>query len=137
MSYARHDFIIAALAVIVTLFVVGAGLASAVSVIYRSVLMRKEIATRRVLGARRSHIVAMFVLEGALGLWIGVLLGAAAVLALDGFFPGQLSTASVMTGAVLLLCSGAGGGWLAARHASRTSFRHSGLFDEPCQKWTG
>jgi hypothetical protein len=82
--------------------------AVAANVLYRSVVLDQEIKTRRMLGARRSQIVRMFLAENVIGVAAGVL-GAAAILAVGGL---ALSTGLVAVAALF-------GGWLAARHAVR------------------
>jgi ABC-type antimicrobial peptide transport system permease subunit len=109
------------------LFLLAVALAMGTNVLYRSVLLQREIATRRVLGARRSHIVAMFLLESIPGVSIGILFGAAAVVLGAVIFSDPFSLTSILISTVMLLCSGAVGGWLAARHASKHSLSQERL----------
>ena len=50
------SFVVVSAAVLILLSLVSGGIAIAGSVLYRSTVLRKEVATRRVIGARRSHI---------------------------------------------------------------------------------
>jgi ABC-type antimicrobial peptide transport system permease subunit len=54
------DFSVLSAAALILLSLVAGGVAIASSVLYRSTLLKKEAATRRVLGARRSQIARMF-----------------------------------------------------------------------------
>src|SRR5687768_13992692 len=121
MSYASYDFMIVGLGAITALFILGAALAPIALGVYRHSQMEREVATRRVLGARRAHIVTMFLAESLSGIGLGILLGL--------FLVERWSTV-VLVSVALLLCSAAVGSWLAARHASRTPFHKSGLFCE-------
>lgn len=100
---------------------VASGLTIASSVIQRSTELSREVATRRILGARRSDIVAMFLLENLPGIAIGVVLGSLVLLATS-------SLMSLLLSAALLTCAALVGGGLAGRHAARTPFSKSGLF---------
>jgi ABC-type antimicrobial peptide transport system permease subunit len=128
VSYARDCFMIAGMSVTIALLLCAAALATGTNVFYRSVLLEKEIATRRVLGARRSHIVAMFLLESMTGVSIGVLFGAVVVALTCLFVPASLPLTTMLISTVLLACAGAIGGWVTARHAANTPFGKSGLF---------
>jgi ABC-type antimicrobial peptide transport system permease subunit len=111
-------------AVLVVLSLVAGAVAVAGSVLYRSMLLRKEIATRRILGARRWHITRMFLSENVLGISAGIGLGtlALAVLHRSWFLPLALSSAVLLVAAALV------GGCLAGRHAAKVPFSASGLF---------
>ena len=128
MSYARDYFIIVGMSATIALLLCTAALATGTNVFYRSVLLEKEIATRRVLGARRSHIVAMFLLESMTGVSIGILFGAVVVALTCLFIPATPPLATMLISIVLLACAGAIGGWVSARHAANTPFSKSGLF---------
>lgn len=120
------DFIALSAAGLILLSLVAGGVALAGSVLYRSTLLKKEIATRRVLGARRSQIACMFLSENILGLAAGIAVGGLALLAVGeshkAWFAIVLSSAAILVGA------GLAGGWLAARHAAKVPFSESGLF---------
>jgi hypothetical protein len=128
VSYAPDHFIVVAMSVTIALLLCAAALATGTNVLYRSVLLEREIATRKVLGARRSQIVAMFLLESMTGVSIGVLFGAVVVALTCLFIPGSPPLATMLISIVLLACAGAIGGWVAARHAANTPFGKSGLF---------
>jgi ABC-type antimicrobial peptide transport system permease subunit len=98
------------------------------NLLYRSVVLRREIATRRVLGARRRDIVRMFLLEGAAPIAIGLIAGSILAAILAWLLGASLSSSSVLIGAVAIACCGAAGGWIAARYASTISLRESGLY---------
>jgi putative ABC transport system permease protein len=124
---AQIDFIVLSAILLILLSLVAGAVAIASSVLYRSTLLKKEVATRRVLGARRSHIARMFLSENVLGIAAGVVFGSLAMLA-----TGELHRASFLTillsSAAILVGAAAGGGWLAARHAAKVPFSESGLF---------
>lgn len=113
---------------LVWLFVFSAALAVGAYVLYRSVVLRREIATRRVLGARRKDIVRMLLLESAGPIAIGLIAGSLLALLLIGPSPMRLISRSVFVGAIVIGCCGAVGGWLTARYASTIALRESGLF---------
>jgi putative ABC transport system permease protein len=120
------DFVALSAAVLLVLSLVAAGVALAGSILYRSMLLKKEAATRRVLGARRSHITRMFLSENLLGLAAGIAVGSLALFAAGAlhqrWFAVVFSSAAILVGAALA------GGWLAARHAAKVPFSESGLF---------
>jgi hypothetical protein len=104
--------------VLIVVSVIAGATAVAASVLYRSVVLEPEIKTRRMLGARRSQIVRLFLAENVLGIVAGVL-GAAAALAVAGM---AVSAGLVAVAALF-------GGWLAARHAvQRTHSDRRGHF---------
>lgn len=79
------------------------------------------------IGARRSHIVRMFLSENVLGVAAGIIAGSFVMFAVgeshrDGFLAAMLSSAA------LLIVAGAVGGWIAGRHAAKVPFSESGLF---------
>lgn len=121
------SFIVVTALLLTLLSLIAGGAAIAGSVLYRSTLLRKEVATRRVIGARRSHIVCMFLSENVLGVAAGIVAGSLAMLAMeessrDGF------VAVVLGSGALLIVAGAVGGWIAGRHAAKVPFSESGLF---------
>lgn len=121
------DFIVVSAAVLILLSLIAGGVAIAAHVLYRSTLLRKQIATQRILGARRSHIARMFLGEYVLGLAAGIAVGSVAMLAAgeshhDWFLAVLLTSSAVLAGA------GVAGGWLASRHAAKVPFSASGLF---------
>jgi putative ABC transport system permease protein len=121
------DFIVLSGGVLILLSLVAGGVAIAGSVLYRSTRLKKQVATRRVLGARRSHIARMFLSENVLGIAAGVAFGSLAT-----FATGELHHASFVSivpgSAAILVGAAVAGGWLAARHAAKVPFSESGLF---------
>lgn len=121
------SFIVLFATVLVLLSLMAGGLAIAGSVLYRSTLLRKEVATRRILGARRPHITRMFLTENVLGMAAGIAVGTLAMLAAgESRYPWFLAVVS--SSAVMLAAAGIIGGWIAGRHASKVPFSDSGLF---------
>lgn len=121
------DCIMLAAGGLILLSLIACSVAVAANVLYRSTLLRKQIATQRILGARRSHIARMFLSENVLGLAAGIALGSVAMLAAgeshhDWFLAVLLTSSAVLAGA------GVAGGWLASRHAAQVPFSASGLF---------
>lgn len=121
------DFIALSAAGLILLSLVAGGVSIASSVLYRSTLLKKEIATRRVLGARRSQIARMFLSENMLGLAAGIAGGGLALLATVESHHAWF-VAVVLSSAAILFGAGLAGGWLAARHAAKVPFSESGLF---------
>ena len=121
------SFIVVSAVVLILLSLIAGGAAVAGSVLYRSTLLRKEVATRRVIGARRSHIARMFLSENVPGVAIGIAAGS-----LTMFVVGESHRdwflAAVLGSAALLVVAGAVGGWIAGRHAAKVPFSESGLF---------
>ena len=76
MNIELNSFVVLSAAALVLLSIVAAAIAVAGSVLYRSTLLRTEVATRRTLGARRSDIVRMFLSENVLGIAAGLAIGA-------------------------------------------------------------
>ena len=121
------DFIVLSAAVLIPLSLVAGGVAIAGSVLYRSTLLKREVATRKVLGARRSHIARMFLSENVLGIAAGITFGGLTVFAAsESQHAGFLGI--VLSSAAILVVASLAGGWLAARHAAKVSFSESGLF---------
>jgi hypothetical protein len=106
------------------------GLTIASSVLQRSTQLAREVATRRILGARRSDIVALFLLENLPGYAMGVAVGGLALLAAGAL----LDLVSLSVSVALVTCATVVGGLLAARHAATTPFGKSGLFSEPASR---
>jgi ABC-type lipoprotein release transport system permease subunit len=122
-----YSFVVVSAAVLVLLSLVAGSIAIAASVLYRSTLLRKEVATRRILGARRSHIARMFLSENVLGIAAGIAVSSIAMLAIgesrhSSFVPVGLISAAMLAAACSM------GGWIAGRHASKVPFSESGLF---------
>lgn len=122
-----YSLIVVSAAALALLSLIAGGIAIAASVLGRSTLLRKELATRRILGARRSHIARMFLSKNVLGITIGIAVGTLAMLAVGelrrpGFLAVLLSSVAMLTGAGIAGC------WIAARHAARVPFSESGLF---------
>ena len=115
MNTALSSFVLLSAAVLGLLSIFGSAVAVAGSVLYRSTLLRKEVATRRFLGARRSDIARMFLNENVLGIAAGILIGGVALTLTD---PGSWTI--VLSSAALLTLVGLSGGWIAARRATRT-----------------
>lgn len=110
------------LAVLVLLSLVSAGVAVAASVLHHSTLRSREVATRRVLGARRSQIARMFLSENVVGIAAGLVIGTLAMLAAG-------ESRHLSSPAVLLVAAAAiAGGWIAGRQAAKVPFSKSGLF---------
>lgn len=113
----------------VLLSIFSVSLAAAGHVCYRSVKLQKEIATRRVLGARRTDIARQLLIESVAPL-IGMALVSSLTTSLLMVLLGVTSLGIVVvlcTSAVITLV-GALSMWIAARSASQTPFRRSGLF---------
>ena len=125
--------IIACLGMLIVGCLIASALTIASSVIHRSTLLSKEVATRRILGARRSDIVAMFLLENLPGVAIGVVVGSLVLLAAGALLE-LTSLISLLSSAALLTCATVVGGWVAGRHAARTPFNKSGLFSSSTDK---
>ena len=127
MSYELDRLMIICLGILVLLCLIAGGIAIAASVIHRSTQLAREVATRRVLGARRSHIVAMFLLENLPGIVVGTLAGSLLLLS-AGTLRDLSSLVGLLCSAAVLTCAGLIGGWISGRHAAKTSFSKSGLF---------
>lgn len=121
------DFIVLSAAALILLSLVAGGVAIAGSVLYRSMLLKKEVATRKVLGARRSHIARMFLSENVLGLAAGITVSGLAMFA-AGESRQAWFAAVVLSSAAILVGTCLAGSWLAARHAAKVPFSESGLF---------
>ena len=119
MNTSINSFVVLSAAVLGLLSIFASAVAVAGSVLYRSTLLRKEVATRRFLGARRSDIARMFLNENVLGIAAGILIGSVALAATDELhYPGSWTV--VLSSATLLTLAGLIGGWIAARRATRT-----------------
>jgi putative ABC transport system permease protein len=127
MSYELDRLMIVCLGMLILLCLIAGGMTIAASVVHRSTLLAREVATRRVLGARRSHIVAMFLLENLPGIMLGILAGSLLLLS-AGTLRDLSSWVGVLCSAAALTCAGLIGGWISGRHAAKTSFSKSGLF---------
>jgi putative ABC transport system permease protein len=127
MSYQLDRLMIVCLGILVLLCLIAGGMTIAASVIHRSTRLAREIATRRVLGARRSHIVEMFLLENLAGIMLGILAGSVGLL-FAGTLPDLSSWVGLLCSAAVLTCAGLIGGWISGRHAAKTPFSTSGLF---------
>jgi ABC-type antimicrobial peptide transport system permease subunit len=122
-----YSFVVISAAVLVLVSLISGGIAIAGSVLYRSTLLRKEIATRRVLGARRSHIARMFLSENVFAIAAGIAVGSIAMLAAgESRYPWFVTV--VLISAATAAAASAIGGWIAGRHASKVPFGESGLF---------
>ncbi|HKR35952.1 MAG TPA: FtsX-like permease family protein, partial [Steroidobacteraceae bacterium] len=122
-----YSFVVVSAAVLILLSLISSGIAIAARVLYRSTLLRKEIATRRVLGARRSHIARMFLSENVFAIAAGIAIGSIAMLAAgESRHPWFVTV--VLISAATVAAAGALGGWIAGRHASKVPFSESGLF---------
>lgn len=127
MNTAMFSFAVLCSAVLCLLSLVAAGVAIAASVLHRSAVLRKELATRRILGARRTHVVRMFLVENVLGIATGLLGGGLALVVVSGSSRGW-PLGALLGDAMLLVAATLIGGWIAARHASKVPFSASGLF---------
>jgi predicted lysophospholipase L1 biosynthesis ABC-type transport system permease subunit len=127
MNASLDPFILVSAGVLTIAAVFAGATAVAAHVLYRSVRADRQIATLRVLGARRSQIVRMLLTENVLGIVAGVLGGVAVLIVADQHRVGGGLTLSAALVATAAMC----GGWLAARHASKTPFSASGLFRTP------
>ena len=122
-----YSFVVVSAVVLILLSFISSGIAIAARVLYRSTLLRKEIATRRVLGARRSHIARMFLSENVFAIAAGIAIGSIAMLAAgESRYPWFATV--VLISAATVAAAGAIGGWIAGRHASKVPFSESGLF---------
>lgn len=120
------DFIVVSAAGLILLSLIACRVAIAANVLYRSTLLRKQIATQRILGARRSHIARMFLSENVLGLAAGIAVGSVAMLAAlaAGIALGSVAMlaageshhdwflAVLLTSSAVLAGAGVAGGWL-------------------------
>jgi ABC-type antimicrobial peptide transport system permease subunit len=127
MSYELDRLMIVCLGILVLLCLIAGGMTIAASVIHRSTQLAREVATRRVLGARRSQIVEMFLLENLAGIMLGLLAASLALLS-TGTLSDFSSWVGLLCSAAVLTCAGLIGGWISGRHAAKTSFSKSGLF---------
>jgi putative ABC transport system permease protein len=127
MSYELDRLMLICLAIVVLLCLIAGGVTIAARIIHRSTQLAREVATRRILGARRSQITEMFLLENLAGIMLGIVVGSLVLL-----FAGRLldlsSSVDLLYSAALLTCAGLIGGWIAGRHAAKTPFSKSGLF---------
>ena len=88
---------------------------------------RKEIGTRRALGARRADIMGQFVLEAAtlttLGgiVGVGVGYGLARIISAYAEWPTIISTSAILLGLAISSLTGIIFGWWPARQAARTN----------------
>lgn len=115
-------------AALLVLLVLSVALAVGANVIYRSVVLRREIATRRVLGARRKDIVRMFLAESTGCISIGLIAGSLLALLFANLSNTQTPSTALFGTVVAIGSCGVAGAWLAARSASTTSLQNSGLF---------
>ena len=122
-----NSFVVIAAAVLALLSLIAAGVAVVGGILYRSTLQKKELATRRVLGARRSHIVRMLISDNVSAIAMGLVLGTLAILSAAELRRPWL-VAVLMGSAALILGAGLVGAWLAGRHAAKVPFSASGLF---------
>lgn len=120
MNTALGSFVVLSAGVLAVLSIFAAAIAVAGSVLYRSTVMHKEVATRRALGARRSDIARMFLSDNVLGIVAGVVIGGSALLAVGCMI--------VISSATLLIVAGVIGGWAAGRHAADMSVSRRGRF---------
>jgi ABC-type antimicrobial peptide transport system permease subunit len=122
-----YSFVVMSAAVLVLVSLIAGAIAIAGSVLCRSTLLRKEVATRRVLGARRSHIARMFLSENVFAIAAGIAIGSIAMLAAgESRHPWFVTV--VLISAAVLAAACTMGGWVAGRHASKVPFSESGLF---------
>ena len=127
MYAALDSFVVLSAAVLIALSLAAAAVAIAASVLRRSTLLSRELATRKILGARRSHIARMFLSENVLGMAAGIAIGCLAMLA-AGEVHHSWFLAIVSSSATVLVGAGLAGGWLTACHAAKVPFSESGLF---------
>jgi ABC-type antimicrobial peptide transport system permease subunit len=113
--------------VLVALSLVAGGIALGASILYRSTTLSRELATRRVMGARRSQIARMLLAENMLGIAAGLAVGAVAAMLAGGLRHPWL-LAGLLTSIGLVAVAVFSGGWIAARHAAQVPFGKSGLF---------
>jgi ABC-type lipoprotein release transport system permease subunit len=132
---AHHLFMLDGTFVLVVLLLLTVVVAVGSNVLHRSVALEREIATRRVLGARRSDIARTFLLESMGPLLLGSCRFAA--LALPLFSNVQPLGGALLIGEVGVACCGTVGAHLAARHASHVAFGRSGLFGGASDKRGG
>jgi ABC-type antimicrobial peptide transport system permease subunit len=127
MSYELDRLMIICLGILVLLCLVAGGMTIAASVIHRSTQRAREVATRRVLGARRAQIVEMFLLENLAGIVLGLLAGSLLLLC-AGTLHDLPSLVGLLCSTAVLTCAGLIGGWISGRSAAETPFSTSGLF---------
>ena len=130
MNHQLAALILICAAALTILSVVAGATAVAANILYRSTILSREIGTRRVLGARRSQVVRMLLAENVIGIAAGVVLGGIAVLIVVGLSRPSVADVLIFSTAAVA-ATGICGGWLAARHASKTPFAASGLFQCP------
>jgi ABC-type antimicrobial peptide transport system permease subunit len=127
MSYELDRLMILCLGILLLLCLIAGGMTIAASVIHRSTQLATEVATRRVLGARRSQIVEMFLLENLAGIVLGLIAGSLLLLS-AGTLHDLSSWVGLSCSAAVLTCAGLIGGWISGRYAAKTPFSKSGLF---------
>ncbi|HKQ11932.1 MAG TPA: FtsX-like permease family protein [Steroidobacteraceae bacterium] len=120
MNSELNSFVVLSASVLIVLSISAAGVAVAGSVLYRSTVVHREVATRKALGARRSDIARMFLSENVLGVAVGIAIGSAALLATGRII--------LIGAATLLTAAGLIGGWIAGRYAADTPVSKSGRF---------
>jgi ABC-type antimicrobial peptide transport system permease subunit len=113
---------------VLLLLALSVSVAMGANVFYRCVALRREIATRRVLGARRRDIVRMLVLESMGPISLGSIAGSILTLIYVALSSTQTSGVALLGAAVGIAASGVAGAYLAARYASNTPLHYSGLF---------
>ena len=118
MDYPLDVFVLTWAGVLTILSLFAGGTAIAASVLYRSLSFRKEIVTRRVLGARRSQIARMLLADNVIGVAAGILGGGVAVLIVVDQHRSHVVGGLILSIAAVAII-GMCGGWLAARHAVR------------------
>ena len=121
-------FVLGVSAAIIFMLILTVPVAVGAYVFYRSVTLEREIATRRVLGARRAAIVHMLLLETAGCILVGIVLGTLLILLLAVLLDVTYVPRHLLAPSTAVAFSSAVGGWLAARHASKIPFSRSGLF---------
>lgn len=127
MPYAQDYLMVTSLAALVAAAILGGATGVAANVLHRSTQRAKDVATLRILGARRPHIFRMFLAENVAGVVLGIVLASLVLAGVFALWRPQYLVA-VLLGAVLVIGSATIGYWLAVRHASRTPFAKSGLF---------
>ena len=99
MNYAADSLLVLGVSsALVLLLLLTVAVAVGGYVFYRSVVLQREIATRRVLGARRAAIVRMLLLESTGSILVGLLLGSLLVLLFVAFSDVSLSPWNLLIG---------------------------------------
>jgi predicted lysophospholipase L1 biosynthesis ABC-type transport system permease subunit len=125
--YAQDYSMVISVAVVAVVALLGGAVAVAANVLYRSTQSARDVATLRILGARRPHFFRAFLIENAAGVLLGISAGILVLASVATLWRPQ-GLIAVLVGAAFVIGAATLGCWLGARHAARTPFEKSGLF---------